>query len=128
MAQRQLTKRQLAILRRRVYSANYRARRQYERTEELDLEEILALFAIAPHCYYCSRKLTPSTLSLDHKVPLGTGGSNSISNIVLSCRRDNRYKSALPAERYQAFLAHLQAGGFLELFFSQYRPHAFRRR
>jgi 5-methylcytosine-specific restriction endonuclease McrA len=121
---RALTKHQLSTLKRRVYSANYRAYREYGREEKLTLENILQLLR-EPTCVYCGRRLTASTLSLDHVQPLGAGGSNSIDNIVLSCRRDNRYKRAIPAALYKEFLEHL--GGFRQLFFENYRPQSYRR-
>lgn len=121
---RALSKRQLATLKRRVYSANYRAYREYGREEKITLEDVLQLLD-NPTCAYCGRKLTASTLSLDHVNPLGDGGSNAIDNIVLSCRRDNRYKRAIPARVYKEFLEHL--GGFRQLFFENYRPNSFRR-
>lgn len=122
-----MTKRQLSLIKRRVYSANYRASREYGREEQLTVDEVLQLIAEDPHCFYCSRKLTPSKLSLDHKIPLAHAGSNSIDNIVLSCRRDNRYKRALSAAEYQRFLVVLHDHDLVELFFANYRPQSYRR-
>jgi 5-methylcytosine-specific restriction endonuclease McrA len=122
---RALSKKQLSTLKRRVYSANYRAYREYGREEKITLEEVLALLAKDPTCVYCNRRISASTLSLDHLVPLAHDGKNSIDNIVLSCRRDNRFKRAIPATLYKEFLEHL--GGFQELFFANYRPQSYRR-
>jgi len=123
---RALSKQQLATLKRRVYSANYRASREYDREDTISLEDVLGLFTKNQLCAYCQRKLTPSTLSLDHRIPLVAGGSNTAGNIELVCRRDNRYKSAIPAEQYTAFLKHL-GEEWSSFFFSHYRPHNHRR-
>lgn len=128
MAVKNLTKQQLSALKRRCYSANYRAHREYGREDTLSADQLLALWISRPLCEYCDRRLTPSTLSPDHKIPLAAGGANSISNIVLACRRCNRYKRAMPAQDYKDFLQLLKLNGFEQLFFQNYRPQSYRRR
>lgn len=123
---RKLTSRQLAVLKRRIYSANYRALRDFGLREQLDLATLLGLLDQA-ECAYCQRYLTPGTLSLDHVIPLSAGGENAWSNIALACRKCNRYKSAIPAADYRDFLTHL-GERWTNFFFSHYRPHGHRRR
>lgn len=126
---RQLTKRQLSILRRRVYSANYRAQHDYDQPGRLDLEGLVSWFetGVDVNCAYCNKKLTPSTVSLDHTIPFAEGGTNTWENISLACRKCNRYKRAISAVMFRGFLAHLANGGFLQLFFANYRPQSYRR-
>ena len=68
-------------------------------------------------CYYCGANLTPDDKwddfyyceangyyfpQLDHRTPKSLGGGNSIDNLVLSCRRCNRDKSATTEGDYIA--------------------------
>lgn len=78
-------------------------------------------------CPFCHRQLGVSNLSLDHIIPLSQGGTNHAKNIQWTCLRDNRYRGALEVEFYREFMRHLEAGGFLETFFQQYRPRSYRR-
>ncbi|MGA1867598.1 MAG: HNH endonuclease [bacterium] len=43
-------------------------------------------------CYYCKKKFTPYSLTMDHKVPLSRGGKSIKGNIVPCCRECNREK------------------------------------
>lgn len=52
-------------------------------------------------CRWCSKKLTPKTLTKDHVIPLSKGGTNFASNLVPSCFSCNSSKQAKP---YQQFL------------------------
>jgi 5-methylcytosine-specific restriction endonuclease McrA len=48
-------------------------------------------------CWWCSEKLT--AYHVDHRIPLSKGGSNDVSNLVISCPSCNLKKSAkLPWE------------------------------
>lgn len=42
------------------------------------------------HCHWCRKPLTPATATLDHRVPLGRGGTNRRDNLVLACGGCNR--------------------------------------
>jgi hypothetical protein len=49
-----------------------------------------------PICYYCG---SPDSLTIDHKIPLSRGGSNSLSNLVFACASCNfRKRTKLPEE------------------------------
>lgn len=43
-------------------------------------------------CHYCEKKVPPSTLTMDHVVPLARGGTSSKGNIVPACKACNRDK------------------------------------
>ncbi|OHD64864.1 MAG: HNH endonuclease [Spirochaetes bacterium RBG_13_51_14] len=50
-------------------------------------------------CYYCGRKFQPGELTMDHKIPLGRGGSSDKINIVPACKEcNNKKKYQLPTE------------------------------
>lgn len=65
-------------------------------------------------CLYCRKKITdPSEAHLDHFMPVARGGTNSESNLVLSCSKCNQEKHAKTPEEYQRWL---QTRGFPVLF------------
>ena len=50
-------------------------------------------------CYYCGRKFSPAELTMDHKIPLGRGGTSDKINIVAACKEcNNKKKYLLPTE------------------------------
>jgi 5-methylcytosine-specific restriction endonuclease McrA len=50
-------------------------------------------------CQYCGKKLTLSTLSIDHIRPKSRGGKSQWTNVVISCKVCNAKKSGrLPSE------------------------------
>jgi hypothetical protein len=49
-------------------------------------------------CAYCGKKPPDVMLELDHLVPVSTGGSNVVSNLVTSCEACNRGKSDVSLE------------------------------
>jgi 5-methylcytosine-specific restriction endonuclease McrA len=44
-------------------------------------------------CYYCGSTTAKDKLQMDHIIPRSRGGSNHISNLVLSCPECNEVKS-----------------------------------
>lgn len=51
-------------------------------------------------CHWCGRELAWSDSTIDHRIPLGKGGSNGNDNLVLSCEPCNRAKGCkLPRVR-----------------------------
>jgi len=50
-------------------------------------------------CYYCGQK---SKLTIDHVVPLASGGSHTLDNIVFACHGCNSEKRDLPAHEFGA--------------------------
>ena len=50
-------------------------------------------------CFYCGRKVPPSELCMDHRIPLARGGRSEKINIVPACKEcNNRKKYLLPTE------------------------------
>jgi 5-methylcytosine-specific restriction enzyme A len=50
-------------------------------------------------CYYCKQKFEPSTLTMDHIVPISRGGKSKKGNVVPCCKECNNNKKYLtPAE------------------------------
>ncbi len=52
----------------------------------------LRLLMNYPYCAYCGVKLSQRNSTVDHVVPKCRGGSNSLSNLVLSCEKCNADK------------------------------------
>jgi 5-methylcytosine-specific restriction endonuclease McrA len=44
-------------------------------------------------CYYCGCVTGKDNLQMDHIVPRSRGGTNAVSNLVLSCESCNKVKS-----------------------------------
>lgn len=55
-------------------------------------------------CVYCGRTLTDDECTIDHLVPLATGGLDEMVNYVTSCSSCNQAKAALPLEEFAAQL------------------------
>jgi len=53
-------------------------------------------------CHYCHEKTPSSMRERDHLVPIARGGSNTIDNVVPSCRDCNRAKGKLTADEFAA--------------------------
>jgi len=58
-----------------------------------------------PHCSYCNRRLTATTVTLDHEVPRALGGSEMRHNLVLACFDCNQRKADMPPEKFRAMIA-----------------------
>lgn len=44
-------------------------------------------------CSYCGQKFTEDYMSVDHIIPISTGGSNESNNLTAACRRCNSSKN-----------------------------------
>jgi 5-methylcytosine-specific restriction endonuclease McrA len=51
-------------------------------------------------CYYCSRKLEPREVTMDHIVPLAQGGRSMEGNVVPACKSCNTLKQDLTAAEW----------------------------
>ena len=50
-------------------------------------------------CHYCGGKFGPTTLTMDHIVPIARGGKSAKGNVVPSCKKCNTTKKYYtPAE------------------------------
>lgn len=52
-------------------------------------------------CHYCGARLDRSSATLDHIIPRAAGGTNHLSNLLLSCAGCNRKKGA---KKYRNFI------------------------
>jgi hypothetical protein len=55
-------------------------------------------------CFYCLRRLAPTTRCLDHVVPRAQSGRNSYRNLVSACLECNSQKGEKPAEGFLRWL------------------------
>lgn len=51
-------------------------------------------------CAYCGRVCPEKKATLDHIIPFGRGGANTVGNLALACDRCNYAKENLTAEEY----------------------------
>ncbi len=58
-------------------------------------------------CYYCGQSFKPSTLTLDHIVPLVRGGRSNKGNCVPACKECNSRKQSLLPTEWMAYLDRL---------------------
>lgn len=49
-------------------------------------------------CYYCLAKMGKAQLTIDHFIPLESGGENAPSNYLTACRKCNKLKGSMPAQ------------------------------
>jgi 5-methylcytosine-specific restriction enzyme A len=61
------------------------------------------------NCYYCKKRFHPSTLTLDHIVPIIRGGKTTKSNCVPACKDCNNQKKYLLPVEWQQYLNNLQS-------------------
>lgn len=80
-------------------AASY-ARRKGDVGDHTYKEWLAQLRAFGHRCAYCRARLTRTTRSRDHAIPLSRGGSNDISNIVPACRSCNSRKGARTAHEF----------------------------
>jgi 5-methylcytosine-specific restriction endonuclease McrA len=78
----------------KVFQSRRRARKAAGRNDLAPQQWEEVLQAFDSRCAYCHKK--SRTLEMEHVVPLSKGGENTVSNIVPSCVRCNRKKSAGP--------------------------------
>lgn len=77
-----------------------------------DFEKIVCeCFNKGARCYYCGQELevhSPhpyrNAISIDHKLPLTSGGTNDINNLVVCCHQCNIIKSTMSHDTYMALL------------------------
>ena len=58
-------------------------------------------------CMYCMAQLSEDEVVIDHIMPLARGGSNSIDNLQVTCRRCNSIKSDREPEVAEAIINEL---------------------
>ena len=55
-------------------------------------------------CYYCSKSLDKSEVTMDHVVPIAQGGRSTPGNIVPACKPCNNQKRDLTAAAWLLYL------------------------
>ncbi|MFN4196434.1 MAG: HNH endonuclease [Caldimicrobium sp.] len=61
-------------------------------------------------CYYCGRKVPPTELTMDHRIPLSRGGFSTRENIVPACKECNTKKKYLSPLEWEEYLKRLRGG------------------
>lgn len=59
------------------------------------------------HCAYCGCELEYKDMQVEHMKPLSIGGTDTIDNMLPSCRSCNHYKSTLDLEHFRRYLSGL---------------------
>lgn len=53
------------------------------------------------HCFYCGTELTEKNQTVDHIIPMTSGGGNGYSNLVPCCKTCNSKKSTRSLDRFR---------------------------
>lgn len=59
----------------------------------------------AKFCYYCGGRLTPSTRTIDHIIPIARGGPNIKDNRCWACSKCNKEKMDMTLEEFIIYKA-----------------------
>jgi hypothetical protein len=54
------------------------------------------------NCFFCSKT---AKLTIDHAIPLSRGGTDALSNLLVSCESGNKKKGAKPIEKHDSLAA-----------------------
>lgn len=60
-------------------------------------------------CYYCSQKVPPAQLTMDHIIPLARGGKSERFNLVPCCKECNTQKALLLPAEWEAYMEGLKS-------------------
>jgi len=60
-------------------------------------------------CHYCRGRVGPRSLTMDHIVPMGRGGTSARGNVVPACKDCNSKKKSMVPVEWQAYLRSLGA-------------------
>lgn len=55
-------------------------------------------------CFYCGKVLSNRLATVDHKIPMSRGGTNTRENIVAACSKCNNDKESMTVEEYAEYL------------------------
>jgi 5-methylcytosine-specific restriction enzyme A len=56
-------------------------------------------------CHYCSQRVHPSELTMDHVVPIIRGGRTTRSNVVTACKDCNQKKNNMVPSEWREYVA-----------------------
>ena len=54
------------------------------------------------HCAYCGKEIEIKDMQVDHLAPVYHGGTDTIDNLMPSCRRCNHYKRSASLEVFRS--------------------------
>lgn len=74
-------------------------------------ETVRRLFAEATACHYCARPMASRDKSLDHVTPVSQGGTHTLDNVVIACKRCNTAKAGRTPEQWRAGVVVRRAKG-----------------
>lgn len=120
-----LTPLTLKTIRKRVVAANYRLKPEWVDPDEF-VEWHKEMKPDGIFCWWCQKKLTGRDVSLDHFMPLFLEGKHETKNLVLTCRKCNRYKTYLHPDVWAKLLKVLRENDLEKVFFSTYQPRRLR--
>lgn len=80
------------------YWVNVNKKSMYQRLSMPSMKNILIRDNFT--CQYCGKRLSFRTATKDHLIPLSKGGTNTIENIVSSCKHCNLLKSNLSLDEF----------------------------
>jgi 5-methylcytosine-specific restriction endonuclease McrA len=83
--------------------------KEYEVDCTITLDEIRDLFirSYGKECVFCTDILLVSNIVCDHRYPISLGGSSTVSNLSIICRRCNTRKGHLTENEYKSLLKYL---------------------
>lgn len=55
-------------------------------------------------CYYCDENLTFKQATIEHLIPISSGGSNSPDNLVISCRFCNNCRHDINPNQWKILM------------------------
>ena len=64
-----------------------------------DIERLITL-SLGSNCKYCGERIDVNNMGLDHKIPVNRGGSKSLDNLHIVCKRCNTRKGILTHSEY----------------------------
>ncbi|MBI2986494.1 MAG: HNH endonuclease [Deltaproteobacteria bacterium] len=67
-------------------------RRERQKARELRLSQWWKRRCSSGLCYYCGKKVSPRSLTMDHIVPIVRGGKSTRGNVVPACKECNTAK------------------------------------
>lgn len=67
-------------------------RRERQKARELRSSQWWKRRCSAGVCYYCGKKVSPRSLTMDHIVPIIRGGKSMKGNMVPACKKCNNQK------------------------------------
>ena len=68
------------------------------------MSELTYACYVRERCYYCGKPITPSKLTVDHKIPRSFGGPTITNNLAQCCKSCNSRKGNMFEEEFWEFM------------------------